>query len=58
MPTLWINLDKRVNSGLHYDGTNRVLYVVEGSKKVILAHPSQKKNLYIENMFRVGSYIA
>lgn len=56
MPTLWINLDKRVNSGLHYDGTNRVLYVVEGSKKVILAHPNQWKNLYIENMFRVGSY--
>ena len=56
MPTIWISLDKKVNSGLHYDSTNRVLYVVEGSKKVILVHPNQGKNLYLENMFRVGSY--
>lgn len=56
MPTVWITLDKQVNSGLHYDGTNRVLYVVEGMKKVILAHPKEEKNLYLEDMYRVVSF--
>jgi hypothetical protein len=56
MPTVWINLDKRVNSGLHFDSTNRVLYVVEGQKKIILAPPEEKENLYLKNMFRVSSY--
>ena len=54
MPTLWINLDKRVNSGLHYDGSDRVLYVVEGQKKIMLAPPNEKENLYIKKMYRAG----
>lgn len=47
---IWMNFDKPVNSGLHYDNIDSILHVVSGKKKVLLSSPYNLKFLYIEKM--------
>jgi hypothetical protein len=35
-PVFWANLNKQIHSGLHNDGNSKILYVLEGTKKVLL----------------------
>lgn len=50
---VWMNFDKSVDSGLHYDKYDSILYVVTGKKTVLLSSPYNIKFLYIEPMFMV-----
>jgi hypothetical protein len=43
---LWLTLNKPVNSGLHWDENDGILYVLSGAKKVRLAQPTDIKHLY------------
>jgi hypothetical protein len=43
---VWFNNDKNVNSGLHCDSVDNILYVVCGKKKILLSSPQYKNNLY------------
>lgn len=45
--SVWFTLDKKINSGLHSDPTNNVIYIIEGKKTIYLFNPNCKKNLYI-----------
>jgi hypothetical protein len=45
--TVWFTLDKIVNSGLHHDDTNNIIYVLDGKKTIYLLHPNSKPNIYI-----------
>jgi len=45
--TVWLNTYKNVNSGLHNDTSDRILLVLEGHKRIRLADPKWKPNLYI-----------
>lgn len=45
--TVWLTLDKMINSGLHHDDTNNIIYVLDGKKTIYLFHPNSKSNLYI-----------
>ena len=47
-PTLWMNLSKKVNSGLHYDNNSSLIYILSGKKKILLAKPNQSNQLYIQ----------
>jgi hypothetical protein len=46
---VWFTLDKTVNSGLHHDPYNNVIYVVDGKKTIYLFEPNAKSNLYIQD---------
>lgn len=48
--TVWFTLDKIINSGLHHDHTNNILYVLDGKKTIYLLHPNSIPNLYKKNM--------
>jgi hypothetical protein len=48
VPSVWFTLNKRVNSGLHYDPTPNLIYIVDGKKTIYLFPPSCYNNLYIE----------
>jgi hypothetical protein len=48
--TLWFTLDKIINSGLHFDTSSKILYVLTGKKTVYLIHPKEQKNLYVKIM--------
>ena len=48
--TVWFTLDKIINSGLHLDSTNNIIYVLDGKKTIYLIHPNSVNNLYIRNM--------
>ena len=51
--TLWFNLDKEIDSGLHYDENDeRFLYVAKGKKRVLLAPPKYIDDLYVLTMPR------
>jgi hypothetical protein len=49
-PYVWMNLNKRIHSGLHYDTYGSIVYVLSGQKKVLMADPSSYHNLYITNL--------
>ena len=49
---IWFNNNKNVNSGLHFDGIDNILYVICGKKKVLLTSPQYKKYLYHINTKR------
>ena len=53
---LWFTLDKEVDSGLHYDSTSNIIYVIEGKKTVRLFHPDQRKNLYIKDHEKINTH--
>ena len=42
----WFNFDKNVNSGLHADYNDNILYIICGKKKVLLTSPLYKNCLY------------
>lgn len=46
-PRLWFNFDKPVDSGLHYDKIDSILYVLTGRKKVLLSHPQFLQYIYL-----------
>lgn len=54
--SIWFNLDKPIQSGLHNDYNDRILYLLEGSKKIYLIPPDQQRNLYITPFYRVKNY--
>lgn len=45
--TVWFTLNKIINSGLHHDDTNNIIYVLDGKKTIYLLHPNSKPNIYI-----------
>jgi hypothetical protein len=47
---LWFNFDKPVDSGLHADNTDNILYVLTGRKRVLLAHPMYNKYIYLSKL--------
>jgi hypothetical protein len=47
-PRLWFNFDKPVDSGLHYDKIDSILYVLTGRKKVLLSHPQFLQYIYLD----------
>ena len=51
--TVWFTLDKTINSGLHHDTTNNIIYVLDGKKTIYLLSPDSKSNLYIREMQRI-----
>ena len=44
---LWIS-NKFHDTGLHYDDTPSILYVLKGKKTVYITNPEQKENLYLK----------
>lgn len=50
IPRLWFNFDKPIDSGLHFDDTDSILYVLSGRKKVLLSHHSYNSYIYIKDM--------
>jgi hypothetical protein len=52
---VWFNFDKPVDSGLHHDGVDNILYVLTGRKKVLLAHPVYNQYIYITDLPHVKS---
>ncbi len=53
---MWFTLNNRVDSGLHYDGTCNILYVLDGKKTVKLFHPKYRPNLYIRDYKYMNYY--
>jgi hypothetical protein len=47
-PSIWINLDKNINSGLHYDDYDNILINFIGKKKVLLGHPDDRQYMYFQ----------
>jgi hypothetical protein len=47
---LWFNFDKHVDSGLHADNVDNILYVLTGRKRVLLAHPFYNKYIYLSKL--------
>ena len=50
IPRLWFNFDKCVDSGLHYDKQDSILYVLTGRKKVLLSHPQFLQYIYLDGI--------
>ena len=48
--TIWINFDKKVDSGNHYDCTDNFIYLLTGKKTIYLSPPGFNKYLYISPM--------
>ena len=46
----WFNFHKPVDSGLHFDGIDNILYVLTGRKRVLLAHPMYNQYVYIKDL--------
>ena len=55
---LWINFNKSINSGLHYDSKDNILHVLHGKKRVLLSSPYNIPFLYIIpfNIIKKGDY--
>jgi hypothetical protein len=49
IPGFWINLDKSINSGLHYDRYDNIIINFIGKKKILLAHPDYHKYMYFKD---------
>ncbi len=52
----WFSLDKLINSGLHHDDTNNIIYVLDGKKTIYLLHPESKKKLYHYELPLLNTY--
>jgi len=50
VPYVWMNLNKKIHSGLHYDTYGSLVYVLSGEKTVIMANPSEYNNLYLTTL--------
>lgn len=50
---IWINFDKDVNSGLHYDDQDNILINLIGKKKILLGNPIYIKYMYFKNLPQV-----
>jgi hypothetical protein len=48
--SLWFSLDNIINSGLHNDPYNNIMYVLTGKKTIYLLNPNAESNLYIREM--------
>ena len=48
--SIWINFDKNINSGLHFDSYDNILINFVGKKKILLAKPDDRKYMYFEDM--------
>jgi hypothetical protein len=48
--SIWINFDKNINSGLHFDAHDNILINFVGKKKILLAKPDDRKYMYFEVM--------
>lgn len=46
---LWLSLDKKIHSGMHFDTDNKILYVLEGKKKILLLPPYNINNVYLKD---------
>ena len=46
--SVWINFEKSINSGLHYDDYDNILINFIGKKKILLAHPDYRKYMYFK----------
>jgi hypothetical protein len=44
---LWINFDKKIQMGIHYDQKDSILSILDGKKKILLASPNEKSKLYL-----------
>ncbi len=49
-PSQWINLDKSINSGLHWDENDNILINFIGKKRILLAHPKYRKYMYFQRL--------
>ena len=47
---VWLSLDKQIQSGMHNDTDSKILYVLEGKKKVLLLPPSYINDIYLKKM--------
>lgn len=47
---LWLSFNKEVDSGLHYDSKDNIIYILSGEKKVYLCNNNNYNNLYITKM--------
>lgn len=52
----WFTLDKVINSGLHHDDTDNIIYVLDGKKTIYLLPPDSKKNIYQQNFLRINTH--
>jgi len=52
--SVWFSFDKTINSGLHFDDTNNIIFVLDGRKTVYLLNPKSKPNLYVKDMFEIN----
>jgi hypothetical protein len=55
-PSIWINFDKSINSGLHYDDKDNILINFIGKKKILLAHPDYRKYMYFQVLPKIDIY--
>jgi hypothetical protein len=53
-PRLWFNFDKPIDSGLHYDKADTILYVLTGKKKVLLSHPQFLQYIYLDKLHGIN----
>ena len=47
---IWINFDKKINTGLHYDNYDNILINFIGKKKILLAHPDYRRYMYFQTL--------
>lgn len=52
-PSIWISFDKKIQSGMHFDSSIKLLYVLDGRKKVLLLPPNLSDKLYFRQLKRV-----
>lgn len=53
---IWLSLSKEIDSGLHYDGDDRILHVLSGRKRILLASPKYKHKLYVKTHSPISGF--
>jgi len=53
IPYLWLSINRPINSGLHSDAYDSLLYVLKGKKKVLLAKPNYEQYIYTSTLERI-----
>jgi hypothetical protein len=48
--SIWINFDKKIDSGNHYDECDNIIYLLTGEKTIYLSPPGFNKYLYFSTM--------
>ena len=48
--SIWINFDKKIDSGNHYDECDNIIYLLTGKKTIYLSPPGFNKYLYFSPM--------